>query len=106
MNGGGRNIIQIDIASNLPSVMADRQRIVQILSNLLSNASGNSPESSPIRIAAVLEGSHVAVSVADGGREYLPNVCRTCSGSSLESKTKKEGVTLRGLVWVKRSAGE
>ena len=44
-------------------VMADRRRIVQVLTNLLSNAAGYSPEGSPIVVTAVREGVHVAVSV-------------------------------------------
>ena len=46
-SGGGRDNVQIDLAANLPPVMADARRIVQVLDNLLSNASKFSPESSP-----------------------------------------------------------
>lgn len=48
-SGGGRHRIEIDLADDLPWVMADRARMVQVLGNLLSNAARNSPESSPIR---------------------------------------------------------
>ena len=60
--------------------MADRRRIAQVLRNLLSNASQHSPESSPIRIAAVQDGVYVAISVTDQGggvtAEMLPHVFR------------------------------
>ena len=46
-SAGGRNNLAIDIEPDLPLVMADRRRIVQVLGNLLSNAARNSPESSP-----------------------------------------------------------
>ena len=64
----GRNNLAIDIEPDLPLVMADRRRIVQVLVNLLTNAARHSPESSVIRVSAVRENVHVAVSVADGGR--------------------------------------
>ena len=79
-SGGGRNDIQINLAPELPLIMADRHRIVQVLGNLLSNASRNSDEGSPIRISVVREDLHVAVSVTDSGRgvpaEQLPYLFR------------------------------
>ena len=53
LSGGGRHAVNIDLPPDLPRVMADRQRIVQVLNNLFSNASRHSPTSSPIRVAAV-----------------------------------------------------
>ena len=66
-SGGGRNLLQIDIPRDLPRVLADRRRITQVLGNLLSNAAQHSPESSVIRVAAVRNGGHVAISVTDAG---------------------------------------
>ena len=37
LSGGGRHAILIDLPSDLPLVMADRQRIVQVLNNLFAN---------------------------------------------------------------------
>ena len=73
VSGGGRHTIRIDLPPDLPRVMADRQRMVQVLNNLLANAARQSPESAPIRIAAAREGLHVAVSVADEGRGIAPD---------------------------------
>ena len=70
--GGGRHIVVIDLPPDLPRAMADRQRIVQVLNNLLSNAARHAPESSPIRIEAARDGVHVAVSVCDEGRGIAP----------------------------------
>ena len=72
--GGARHGVAIDLPGALPRVMADRERIVQVLSNLLSNAARHSPESSPIRVEAVRDGAHVAVSVADEGRGVPPEM--------------------------------
>ena len=68
LSGGGRHDILIDLPPELPRVMADRQRIVQVLNNLFSNAAKHAPESSPIRVSAARDGVHVSVSVADEGR--------------------------------------
>ena len=73
VSGGGRHTVRIDLPPGLPRVMADRQRTVQVLNNLLANAARHSPESAPIRIVAEREGLHVAVSVADEGRGIAPD---------------------------------
>ena len=80
LDGNGMDGLQIEVAPNLPLVMADRRRIVQVLGNLITNAAANSPERSPIRVSVVREGVHVAVSVSDEGRgipaEQLPQLFR------------------------------
>ena len=73
ISGGGRHTVRIDLPPDLPRVMADRQRLVQVLNNLLANAARHSPESAPIRIEAEREGLHVAVSVSDEGRGIAPD---------------------------------
>ena len=72
LSGGGRHTVHIDLPLDLPRVMADRQRIVQVMNNLLSNAARYSPESSPIRISAVRDGVRVAISISDEGRGVPP----------------------------------
>ncbi len=52
--------------------MTDRQRIVQVLNDLLSKAARHAPESSAIRVSALHEDAHVAVTVSDGGRGMAP----------------------------------
>ena len=67
LTAGGRHPLRIDVPPDIPPVMADRQRVAQVLGNLLANAARHSPESSEIRIEAVREAGFVAVSVADEG---------------------------------------
>ena len=67
LSTGSRHAVRIDLPEDLPPVMADRRRIVQVLNNLLSNAARHSFDAFPIRVAAVREGLHVAVTVADEG---------------------------------------
>ena len=88
LSGSRRNPVRIDLPPDLPRVLADRQRIVQVLGNLLINAARHSPESSVIRVAAARQGEHVAVAVADEGRfpttatsDFLGSVRCTVLGS-------------------------
>ena len=80
---GGRHNLDIDLEPDLPLVMADRRRIVQVLGNLLSNAARHSPEWSAIRVSAAREGLHVAISVADQGSgiagDHLPHLFEKAS---------------------------
>ena len=80
VSGGSTHTILIDVPPDLPRVLADRRRIVQVFNNLFANAARHSPESSPIRVAAVHDGLHVAFSVSDQGRgipaEQLPYLFR------------------------------
>ncbi len=44
--------VSVDIPDDLPSVLADRSRTVQILTNLLSNANKYSPKGRPVTVTA------------------------------------------------------
>ena len=74
LSGGARHTVLIDLPGDLPPVMADRRRIVQVLNNLLANAARHSPESAPIRVSAERDGIHVAVSVGDEGKGIAPDL--------------------------------
>ena len=52
------------IPESLPKVMADRQRIAQVLKNLIHNVSNHSPEDSPIEVAATQDDLYVVISVS------------------------------------------
>ena len=64
---GARNTIEVDLAPDLPLIVADRRRITQVLDNLLSNASKYSSEASTIEVTGSRDEFHVAVSVTDEG---------------------------------------
>ena len=72
LGGGARNVIEVDLPPGLPQVRADRQRVLQVLNNLLSNASKYSPDWSTISMAAWLEDVYVAISVTDQGQGLEP----------------------------------
>ena len=106
LSGGGCHAVQIDLPPDPPRVMADRERVAQVLGNLLANAARQTPDSAPIRIKAEREGVHVAVSVADQGRgiapERLPHLFRKHGGTGDdEPETGGSGLGLaicKGLI--------
>ncbi|MCY4411768.1 MAG: ATP-binding protein, partial [Caldilineaceae bacterium] len=83
MSSGRRNRIHLDVAADLPQVMTDRRRIVQVVSNLLANAARYSNELSTITVRAELKQFQVVVSIIDEGRgipaERLPFLFRKFS---------------------------
>ncbi len=97
-NADGANHLDIDIDPNLPLVMADKRRIVQVLRNLLSNAARYSSESSAIGVTVVRDGVHVAVSVSDEGRgipaDSLPHLFRMFSRAKSDDHSDDTGLGL------------
>ena len=108
LRGGARNSVEVDLAPDLPRIGADRQRLAQVLTNLLSNASKNSPDQSAIRVSASVEDVYVAISVSDKGRgvpaERLPHLFRKYSridSDDLDRHLAGEGLGLaicKGIV--------
>ncbi len=78
LTGDTRRGIVVDLADDLPPVMADRRRVVQVLNNLLANAARHTEAAAVIRVAVVREAGQVAFSVADDGEgvalELLPRL--------------------------------
>ncbi len=103
LSGGGRQTIRIDLPLDLPRVMADEQRIVQVLNNLFSNASVYAPESSVIHVGAVRDGVYVAISVTDEGQgvapEQLPYLFQKYTGGGGRPRGVGLGLAIcKGLV--------
>jgi PAS domain S-box-containing protein len=59
--------ITLDLPGNLPAVMADRERIEEVLQNLLDNAIKYSPRERVVHISIHATGEEVVVSVRDTG---------------------------------------
>ena len=102
LSGGGRSTIEIDLPPDLPWVMVDRRRIVQVLNNLLSNAARYSEASAAIiRLTAVREDCYVGISVADEGRgvptDLLPHLFRKFSPVDSEHGERETQGTGLGL---------
>jgi len=70
--------LSLELPDNLPLVNIDRQRVNQVLHNLLKNAVAHTHEGGTITVAAMAKGNWVEVSVSDTGEgipvEDLPNI--------------------------------
>ena len=105
LSAGGRHNVRINLPPDLPLVMADRRRIVQVVNNLLTNASRNSHETSTIRVDAKLRDVSIAVSVTDSGRglpaEQMPHLFAKFSRSDGSDQGRHLGLGLaicKGIV--------
>ena len=67
-----------DLATDLPSLLIDEDRIGQVLLNLAGNALQYTPQGGQVRLAASRQGSAVRIDVADSGVgipvEHLPHI--------------------------------
>ncbi len=75
----GIHSIRIDVPPDLPPVMADGRRVVQVIVNLLINAARYCHEASPIGVTATAgDDGYVTITVTDNGRgltaESLPHL--------------------------------
>ncbi|MCY3607876.1 MAG: ATP-binding protein [Acidimicrobiaceae bacterium] len=103
LGGGHRHSVEIEHTPSLPRVWGDKQRIVQVLHNLFSNAAANSSEWSTISVSASLDGTHVAVSVTDEGTgidpERLPLLFTKFSRGDRDDRGYGLGLAIcRGIV--------
>jgi signal transduction histidine kinase len=60
-------VVEVDRPVGLPLALADPDRQLQILGNLLSNAAKYSPPSTPVRVGVTDRGDHLRVAVTDLG---------------------------------------
>jgi len=86
--------------NNLPLVYADKDRIFQVLNNLMSNAAKFEPDNSDIKIITSKEEKNIRVSIRDHGRgipeEFKSRVFQAFSQADI-SNTKEVGGTGLGL---------
>ena len=70
--------VRVQVAPNLPLIAADRERIAQILGNLMSNALRYTPKGGTIMLSAEAGVESVLLRVSDTGPgiepEYLPHI--------------------------------
>ena len=62
-----RHKLELDVASDLPAVIADEDKVDQMLTNLLNNAIKYSPDGGTVLVSARNTGSEIEVSVKDEG---------------------------------------
>ncbi len=96
----------IKSAAGVPPVSGDRQRIEQVVSNLVGNAIKHSPDGTPVEIEAAADGEYVRVAVIDHGSGIEPKFLarlfepftQAGSDSSRESGLGLGLYIVRGLV--------
>jgi signal transduction histidine kinase len=69
---GKQLALEVDVPEGLPTVEGDRQRIVQVINNLVGNAAKFTPEHGRLQVTARAEGAQVRVEVRDTGEGILP----------------------------------
>jgi len=97
--------LEVNVEEGLPMVRADRNRVRQVLLNLLSNASKFTPESGKLKVEAVRENNWCRISVVDNGigikKDDQERIFEQFS--QLDSNlAKEEGGTGLGLAIVKQ----
>ena len=80
LGGDNPHRVLTDLPADLPRVMVERRRVVQVLNNLLDNAARHAAPGSPIRIAVEGHGAQVTISVSDKGRGVPPERLRQLFG--------------------------
>ncbi len=65
--GQRRQSIETDWPADLPTIVGDGQRLIQVFVNLLANAGKYAPDNTPIRIGGETRGDRVAFWVEDEG---------------------------------------
>jgi signal transduction histidine kinase len=96
--------LEAEIADDLPTLAVDRQRIEQVLLNILDNACRYTSPGGTIRLSARREGSVVHVSVLDQGPgiapEDLPHIFERFYRGD-KSRARSSGGTGLGLAIAK-----
>ncbi|MCK4900356.1 MAG: HAMP domain-containing protein [Anaerolineales bacterium] len=71
-------VLETDIPSSLPRVLADKDRIDQVLTNVVGNALQYTPTGGRVWVTATLQGKKIFIAVHDTGigisPEHLPNL--------------------------------
>lgn len=111
--------IEIDIPPGLPAVDVDPDRLVQVLSNLVSNSIKYTPEGGSVRVGAAVDGDVVRVTIADTGigipEGDLPRVFdrfwqskRTNRSGAGLGLTIARGIVRAhaGRIWIESAPGE
>lgn len=94
------HVLEVEVPHDLPPLVADEQRVTQILTNLATNAIKFTPEGGRIRIRACSDGDQLRCEVSDDGvgiaTEHLPKLFQPFTQIDMSS-TRRVGGTGLGL---------
>ena len=102
--------LEVQVAPDLPLVDVDRERIAQVLANLVSNALRYTPEGGVITLSAGADGDRVLLRVSDTGPGIAPQHLPSSSSASTAPTTARpaNGESGLGLAiaksWSRRTA--
>jgi signal transduction histidine kinase len=110
-----------DLDPRLPIVTGDRDRLVQVVSNLVNNAVKYSPEGGVVTISSRAEGGYALITVADTGlgippdeiahvferfRRVRSGAAQSIAGTGLGLTIVKQIVEMHGgKIWVESAVG-
>ena len=112
--------LKASLSEGLPSLAADRQRVEQVITNIVHNAVKFTPSGGNVSVATKLDGAFVLTEVSDTGigisRRDLPHIyerffkadkSRSSSGTGLGLAIAKHAVQAHGgNVWVRSEEGK
>jgi signal transduction histidine kinase len=111
--------LSLDLASDLPPVQADPQRVRQIVANLVSNALRHAPDSGRVAVSAAGQADQVEISVVDNGPGIAPEDMAQVFDRFWRGHRSRAGSTGLGLniarelvrahggrIWVESEPGE
>lgn len=92
-------VLTVDVARDLPPVVADREELARALTNILRNAVQAMPAGGRITIGAAREGERVRITVADTGTGIAPELLPRIFEPNFSTRTEGMGL---GLAIVRR----
>ncbi len=102
--GSRRQTLSLDLPADLPEVVADRDRLAQVLINLLDNAVKFTPEGGRVAVTGSAAGGRVTLAVSDNGVGIapadLPRIFERFYRAD-RSRDRREGGTGLGLAIAK-----
>jgi PAS domain S-box-containing protein len=110
-----------DLDARLPIVLGDRDRLIQVVSNLVNNAVKYSPEGGTVTLTSHVEGKYALISVTDTGigipaeeighvferfRRVRSGAAQSIPGTGLGLTIVKQIVEMHGgKIWVESAVG-
>jgi signal transduction histidine kinase len=89
--------LEVDVPRGLPSVLADRQAVIQVMENVIDNAIRYSTTTRALSIRAAVDGRYVRVTFADRGIGIAENDLERVFERFYRGKNAKEGGSGLGL---------